>query len=175
MRKDGQTLRSRRLTYAKMNISLSAVYSHAPGGSHLMPNRRKSKTSLTMSHQSQSAISLPTTPQEQCLQNSDLLHQILLQFITSVAGQQSGPQTRSVLWHNLPWSFHDGRNTLHSAALTSRAFYHSAIPLLWWRIDNLYPLLCLLPSFTMYHAERRGGIRNRYLGPSAGDFYVCLE
>ncbi|KAJ7886921.1 hypothetical protein B0H13DRAFT_2043552 [Mycena leptocephala] len=124
-----------------------------------------------MSHQSQSAISLPTTPQEQCLQNSDLLPQILLQFITSVAGRQSGPQTRSVPWHNVPWSIHDSRNALHSAALTSRAFYHSAIPLLWRRIDNLFPLLSLLPSFTVYHPEWRGGIRNRYLGQSAGDFY----
>ncbi|KAJ7861041.1 hypothetical protein B0H13DRAFT_1116174 [Mycena leptocephala] len=118
-----------------------------------------------MSPHSQSA----TTPREQCLQNSDLLDQILLLFLPSLGSQQ----TRSVQWHK--WGIRDTRNTLHSTALTSRAFYHSAIPLLWRRLDNLVPLLRLLPSFKMYYPEQPGGFQTHYPGQRArvnGFYYL---
>ncbi|KAJ7895363.1 hypothetical protein B0H13DRAFT_2523959 [Mycena leptocephala] len=75
---------------------------------------------------------LATTPQEQCLRNSDLLDQILRALMPRSPNAQ---ETRL------------GRVTLNSAALTSRAFSYSAVKILWRRLDNLLPLLSLLPSF----------------------------
>ncbi|KAJ7938726.1 hypothetical protein B0H13DRAFT_2301361 [Mycena leptocephala] len=79
----------------------------------------------------------PATACEQCLRNSDLLDKIM--------DHVASPQDPSHLAAK--------RKCLWSAALTCKAFLPSATRSLWRRLDNLLPLLQLLPSFTA-----RGGI-----------------
>ncbi|KAJ7642630.1 hypothetical protein DFH06DRAFT_1214027 [Mycena polygramma] len=83
---------------------------------------------------------LASTPQEQCLRNSDLLDQILCLLNTptlpALAHDYQAEKERHVI-----------RKTLLSATLTSRAIYHSAVKILWRRLENLLPLIRLLPSF----------------------------
>ncbi|KAJ7761817.1 hypothetical protein B0H16DRAFT_1688426 [Mycena metata] len=88
------------------------------------------------------ALTVASSPQEQCLRNSDLVDQILRHFLepngrSSLSYRESVRNIRSQRLH------------LYAAALTSRAFSHSAIKLLWRRLDNLLPLLRLLPTFNL--------------------------
>ncbi|KAJ7633966.1 hypothetical protein B0H17DRAFT_510921 [Mycena rosella] len=75
-----------------------------------------------------------TAAREQCLQNSDLVEQLLPQ-ITSDG--MSVAQLKSA------------RKDLLSVALTCKTLRPSAIRLLWRRLDNLVPLLSLCPSFQL--------------------------
>ncbi|KAJ6564706.1 hypothetical protein B0H19DRAFT_82069 [Mycena capillaripes] len=83
-----------------------------------------------MARKTRRMTALVVSPQEQCLRNSDLLDQIL----RLLAPLDEPPQDLRV-----------ARNNLYRAALTSRAFSFSAIKLLWQRLDNLLPLIRLLP------------------------------
>ncbi|KAF8172533.1 hypothetical protein K438DRAFT_2056146 [Mycena galopus ATCC 62051] len=85
-----------------------------------MPPKSKSKP--------KTKVTRPTTIQDQCLGNPDLLDQIL-RFV---------PNDKDMCLT---------RTSLYSAVLSSRAFYHSAVKVLWQRLDNLLPLLHLLPTF----------------------------
>ncbi|KAJ7105951.1 hypothetical protein C8R44DRAFT_328984 [Mycena epipterygia] len=76
--------------------------------------------------------SLGSSPQHQCLRNSDLLEEILRHFKTEDSASRN--QTR---------------RTLYSVAQTCKGLSHSALKLLWRRLDNLLPLLRLLPSLTL--------------------------
>ncbi|KAJ6474431.1 hypothetical protein C8R47DRAFT_1221150 [Mycena vitilis] len=69
---------------------------------------------------------------EQCLQNPILLRRILGHICPDPDSQHLREQRQSLLW----------------IALTCRATAPTAILLLWRKLDNLLPLLRLLPSFT---------------------------
>ncbi|KAJ7660753.1 hypothetical protein DFH06DRAFT_379510 [Mycena polygramma] len=69
---------------------------------------------------------------EQCLRNPILLRRILGHISPDPDSQHLREQRQSLLW----------------IALTCRATAPTAILLLWRRLDNLLPLLRLLPSFT---------------------------
>ncbi|KAJ7473106.1 hypothetical protein B0H11DRAFT_1342466 [Mycena galericulata] len=73
---------------------------------------------------------------EQCLRNSDIIEEIL-DHITSASDSIDLATTR---------------RTLFSVASTCRTFSPSAVKFLWRRLDNMRPLLRLLPSFR----ERNG-------------------
>ncbi|KAJ7501232.1 hypothetical protein B0H11DRAFT_756704 [Mycena galericulata] len=68
---------------------------------------------------------------EQCLRNSDIVEEIL-DHITSASDSIDLATTR---------------RTLFSVALTCKGFSPSAVKFLWRRLDNMRPLLRLLPSF----------------------------
>ncbi|KAJ7098948.1 hypothetical protein C8R44DRAFT_810954 [Mycena epipterygia] len=69
-------------------------------------------------------------PREQCLQNSDLIGEIL----SHIASDPDDLQTQQ---QSLSW-----------IASTCKDFHPTALRLLWRKLDNLLPLLYLLPSFT---------------------------
>ncbi|KAJ6565935.1 hypothetical protein DFH09DRAFT_1472772 [Mycena vulgaris] len=88
---------------------------------------------------------------EQCLLNSDLLEEILRHFRTMSDRQHLKTQRQSLL----------------SLGLTCKAFSPSAMKFLWRRLNNLLPLLFLLPSFTC-----RAGV-HAFFGPiSAQDWAI---
>ncbi|KAJ7098947.1 hypothetical protein C8R44DRAFT_356053 [Mycena epipterygia] len=68
----------------------------------------------------------------ECLRNPDLLEEILGHIPSAGDPHNLRAQRQSLLW----------------IASTCKAFPPSAMRLLWRRLDNLRPLLCLLPSFT---------------------------
>ncbi|KAJ7193144.1 hypothetical protein GGX14DRAFT_593264, partial [Mycena pura] len=78
-----------------------------------------------------------TNARELCLRNSDLLEEILGLLSSASDPQELESQRQTLLW----------------IALTCKDFLPSAIKFLWRRLDNLLPLLRLLPSFT-----ERGGV-----------------
>ncbi|KAJ7193126.1 hypothetical protein GGX14DRAFT_593196 [Mycena pura] len=73
-----------------------------------------------------------TNARELCLRNSDLLEEILGHILSASDRQDLQIQRQAHLW----------------IALTCRDFLPSAIKILWRRLDNLLPLLRLLPSFS---------------------------
>ncbi|KAK7058114.1 hypothetical protein R3P38DRAFT_2599710 [Favolaschia claudopus] len=79
----------------------------------------------------------PTPLQDQCLSNSDLVDQIL-RFLCSNAGDSENLSKAELA---------KARKALRAVALTSRIFSYSAVKILWRRLDNFFPLLCLLPEF----------------------------
>ncbi|KAF7341026.1 hypothetical protein MSAN_02088300 [Mycena sanguinolenta] len=79
-----------------------------------------------------SSPKLAMDAREQCLRNSDLLEEILGHLSSASDRQELDTQRRTLLW----------------IASTSKDFSLSAIKFLWRRLDNLLPLLRLLPSFT---------------------------
>ncbi|KAJ7159578.1 hypothetical protein C8R46DRAFT_371961 [Mycena filopes] len=84
---------------------------------------------------------LGRTVQAQCLHNSDLLDQILRHLLVPLSSTRisriNAAEVKAM------------RQTLHAAVLSSRFFSHCALRLLWRRLDNLLPLLRLLPSFQL--------------------------
>ncbi|KAJ7132677.1 hypothetical protein C8R46DRAFT_1201821 [Mycena filopes] len=79
------------------------------------------------------------TVQDECLHNLDLLDQIFCHLLA--------PLSRTSAINGGLAGVSSMRKAPHAAALTSRCFSHCAVPLLWRRLDNLLPLLRLLPSF----------------------------
>ncbi|KAJ7152492.1 hypothetical protein C8R46DRAFT_962184 [Mycena filopes] len=71
--------------------------------------------------------------QEQCLRNADLLEEILDHLPSGGDREDLQAHRRSLLW----------------IALTCKDFSPSAVKFLWRRLDNLLPLLRLLPAFAM--------------------------
>ncbi|KAJ6631788.1 hypothetical protein B0H10DRAFT_1975198 [Mycena sp. CBHHK59/15] len=92
-------------------------------------SRRKRKPATT---DIEPPVSLRSNPIEQCLKNSDLLEEILRHLGTAESTMKT-------------WT----RRYLYSVALTCKSFSYSAVKLLWRRLDNLLPLLRLLPSFAL--------------------------
>ncbi|KAK7040552.1 hypothetical protein R3P38DRAFT_2694163 [Favolaschia claudopus] len=78
--------------------------------------------------------SSPGRAREDCLQNLDLVEEIIQHI--------GGGSTAHIDEIN------KGRHSLLQVALTCRAFSPSAIKFLWRALNNLLPLLQLLPSFT---------------------------
>ncbi|KAJ7075372.1 hypothetical protein B0H15DRAFT_1010764 [Mycena belliarum] len=83
------------------------------------------------------SLRLVSTPQDQCLRNSDLFEQILHQMWVPTDGAAHRASQLKAF-----------RRSLLAAALTCRDFSLSAVKLIWRSLDNLLPLLRLLPSFT---------------------------
>ncbi|KAJ7483254.1 hypothetical protein FB451DRAFT_1438915 [Mycena latifolia] len=79
-----------------------------------------------------SSPSVAVDAREQCLRNSDLLEEILDHLSSASDRQELETQRQTLLW----------------IASTCKDFSPSAIKFLWRRLDNLLPLLRLLPSFT---------------------------
>ncbi|KAJ7744129.1 hypothetical protein B0H16DRAFT_1693274 [Mycena metata] len=88
-------------------------------------------STLPPSHSSPNRLDLPS--HEQCLRNSDLLQEILHHIPSEADRSHLKAQRQSLLW----------------IALTCKDFSPSGIKFLWRTLDNLLPLLCLLPSFTL--------------------------
>ncbi|KAJ6474427.1 hypothetical protein C8R47DRAFT_1221146 [Mycena vitilis] len=80
-----------------------------------------------------SSLSVDLPAREQCLRNSDLIGEIL-----EHVSQSSGSDRDNLKAE---------RRSLLSIASTCKAMAPSAIRLLWRRLDNLMPLLQLLPAF----------------------------
>ncbi|KAJ6631866.1 hypothetical protein B0H10DRAFT_1975360 [Mycena sp. CBHHK59/15] len=79
----------------------------------------------------------PQDPFTACLSNPDLLEEIL-QYVAPVSDSES--HTAGVK---------DAGQTLLSIALTTRQFYETSMHYLWRRLDNVLPLLRLLPTFKL--------------------------
>ncbi|KAJ7159538.1 hypothetical protein C8R46DRAFT_1354245 [Mycena filopes] len=71
--------------------------------------------------------------QEQCLRNADILEEILDHLPSGGDREDLQAHRRSLLW----------------IALTCKDFSPSAVKFLWRRLDNLLPLLRLLPAFAI--------------------------
>ncbi|KAJ7159522.1 hypothetical protein C8R46DRAFT_1286734 [Mycena filopes] len=98
-------------------------------------------SALSQSHSS-NGHAVELSVQEQCLRNADLLQEIL-EYLSPVAYCSNLQETRqSLLW----------------IAQTCKDFTPSAVKILWRRLDNILPLLRLLPAFAMrggtYHLTR---------------------
>ncbi|KAJ7152501.1 hypothetical protein C8R46DRAFT_1357526 [Mycena filopes] len=87
----------------------------------------------SQSHTSSSAHAVELSVQEQCLRNADLLQEILDHLSSEGDRDDLKAQRQSLLW----------------IALTCRDLSPSAMKFLWRRLDNLLPLLRLLPAFVM--------------------------
>ncbi|KAJ7624102.1 hypothetical protein DFH06DRAFT_756897 [Mycena polygramma] len=88
--------------------------------------------SVSIGMQAPSDTPLPSpSPLDQCLLNSDLLEEIM-GHVSSVQDQED---------------LKAARRSLFSMARTCTAFSPSAVKFLWRRLDNLSPLLHLLPCF----------------------------
>ncbi|KAJ6517707.1 hypothetical protein DFH09DRAFT_1373595 [Mycena vulgaris] len=89
------------------------------------------------------AAPLAPSPQNQCLRNSDLLEEILRHMRMPDSSSSPSSDLRRF------------RRSLYAVARTCKSFSSSAVKILWRRLDNLFPLLRVLPSF-----ELNGGVYN---------------
>ncbi|KDR71822.1 hypothetical protein GALMADRAFT_253585 [Galerina marginata CBS 339.88] len=84
---------------------------------------------------------------ERALQVEEILHQIFDNLLPEFDMKRSFIDSTDP--RLLPKPDKPTRATLLSAALTCRSFVEPALDALWWAMDDLRPLLSLLPSFKL--------------------------